>query len=107
MNAKPIILQVDATKSVSEIMSFYVREGGLAPAMQFQKVLRRAISQIGSSPTIGSRRWAEALNMTRLRHWRVGHKFPQEIFYIETADHVRVLDVIHERRDMTQCLGRD
>jgi plasmid stabilization system protein ParE len=107
MNAKPIILQVDARKSISEIMSFYVREGGLLPAARFHGVLHRAIVQIGISPAIGSRRWAEALNMARLRHWRVGHKFPQEVFYIETEDHVRVIDVIHERRDMTQCLSRD
>ncbi|WP_377159821.1 hypothetical protein ACFJIX_10745 [Roseateles sp. UC29_93] len=50
---------------------------------------------------------AEALNMTRLRHWRVGHKSPQEVFNVETEDHVRMIDVIHERRDMTQCLSRD
>lgn len=44
--------------------------------------------------------------MTQLRHWRVGHKFPQEVFYMEAEDHVRVLDVVHERRDISQCLGK-
>ncbi|WP_423597645.1 type II toxin-antitoxin system RelE/ParE family toxin [Roseateles sp. MS654] len=101
MNAKPLVLQAHASKAISAILSRYVQEGGILPARGFHKALRKAFRCIGFSPAMGSRRWAEELNMDLLRHWRLG-KFPHQVFYVEAADHVRILDVIHERRDMWQ-----
>ncbi len=104
MNAKPLVLQAHARQSIHAIMSRYVEEGGILPARGFHKALRKAFNDIGFSPAIGSRRWAEALDIKHLRHWRLGHRYPHGVFYAETADHVRIIDVIHERRDMARSV---
>lgn len=101
MNPKPLLLQASARKAISAIGTYYVNEGGMPPALGFHSALRKAFNSIGFAPAMGSRRWADELKIHRLRHWRLS-KYPHQVFYVETEDQVRILDVIHERRDLGQ-----
>lgn len=50
-------------------------------------------------PETGSPRHSHKLDMPGLRSWPMA-RFPYLIFYFEFEDHVRVILVLHEHRDI-------
>lgn len=57
------------------------------------------ISSIGNAPRMGSPRYAEALELPGLR-CRMTRRFRYLVFYIEGADEISVLRVLHQSRDL-------
>lgn len=99
---KPAIRSAVAGVDVETALDWYIDE---APHMlaSFIDALEKAIARIERSPGIGSPRYAHELDIPRLRFWPLA-KFPYAVFYIEHADHLDVIRVVHMSRDIPGSL---
>lgn len=69
----------------------------------FLDALEKAVTHIQRAPGTGSSRYAQALGLPGLRFWGLG-KFPFSLFYIEQADHLWVIRLVHMSRDIPASL---
>ena len=99
---KPAIRSAVAEADVEAALDWYVDE---APHMaaSFTDALEKAVVRIERNPGIGSPRYAHELDIPRLRFWQLT-KFPYAVFYIEHADHLDVIRVVHMSRDIPGTL---
>lgn len=103
MAAKPVVPRVRALHDVEEAIDHYLAEAGASVALQFVDALQDAYTHMGKHPATGSPRYAHALNLPGLRHWRL-RGFPHLVFFIDRADHVDVWRLLHGARDMPASL---
>lgn len=98
----PVIRSAKAQADVEDALAYYLQE---APhiAGRFLDSLERAVTHIRRSPGTGSPRYAIELDMPGLRFWALG-KFPFALFYLEQADHLLVLRLVHMSRDIPSSL---
>lgn len=78
--------------------------GSLAVAEQFEVEFIAACRFVAENPGVGSSRFAHLLRGIELRTWSL-NRYPFRIFYVINNDGetLRVLDVGHERRDVTRA----
>jgi toxin ParE1/3/4 len=90
---KPAFQSSRAKADIQQALDFYIAE---APhvAGAFLDALEKSTGQIERQPGIGSPRYAQELNIPRLRHWRLA-RFPYALFYIEHAEHLDVIRLVH------------
>jgi len=103
--AKPLVRRALADRDVDDAIDHYLIESA-AVAEAFVDALRAAYEGIRHSPEIGALRYAHALNLPGLRFWKCG-RYPYLVFYLERADRIEVLRVLHERRDIPRWLQDD
>lgn len=99
MTAKPVNPRERAKRDIQEAVDHYVDTAGDETALGFVGAVARAFDHIGSHPATGSPRHAHELGLPGLRHWPL-KRFPYLVFYVERADRVDVLRVLHGRRDI-------
>lgn len=99
---KPAIRTTDAQADVVAAVDWYTAE---APhvAAGFIDALEKAVARIERNPGAGSPRYAHELDIPRLRFWQLA-KFPYALFYVEHADHLDVIRVVHMSRDIPGTL---
>lgn len=101
---QPVILRARALQDVEEALDHLLVEAGETVAQTFIDALELAQTQIARQPGIGSLRHGHELQMRGLRAWALrGH--PYLLFYLERADHLDVLRVLHQRRDLAAWLS--
>ena len=72
-------------------------------ANAFLDALEKAVTRIQRAPGTGSPRYAQELGLSGLRFWGL-NKFPFSLFYIEQADHLWVIRLVHMSRDVPASL---
>ena len=99
---KPILRSPQARADIEDALDYYLLE---APHMAnaFIDALEKAVAHIQRSPGTGSPRYAQDLGLSGLRFWGL-NKFPYSLFYIEQADHLWVIRLVHMSRDIPASL---
>ena len=103
MKKKPVIPRTLATRDVEKAIEYYLEEGAVDAALGFIDALETAYDHIARHPTSGSPRFGHELNLPDLRSWPL-NTFPYLVFYRETADHIDVWRVLHQKRDIPSWL---
>lgn len=101
--AKPVRLRHAAVADVDAAVDHYLAEARADVAHRFVTTVERATISIGKTPRRGSLRFAYDLEIPDLRCWPLT-RYPYLIFYVEHADHVDVLRLLHTRRDIPATL---
>jgi toxin ParE1/3/4 len=99
----PVVPRELATQDLLDIAGHYVAEVDAATARRFIDAVEQAFTLISRQPGIGSPRHAVELDWPGLRTLQV-ERFPYLIFYLEQADHLEVLRVLHTHRDLPTSL---
>jgi toxin ParE1/3/4 len=63
------------------------------------KAVEKLVGEIARRPSFGSSTYAQQLAIEGLKHRHVP-RFPYLIFYVEQADSIVIVRVLHERRDV-------
>lgn len=105
MMAKPVIPRDQAVHDVEHEVDHYLDAGAPHAASGLIDALQAAYGLIGRQPGIGSPRYGYELGIPGLRG-RSLQRFPYTVLYVERTDHVDVLRVLHQRRDISE-LPRD
>ena len=103
MKTKPVIPRELALRYVEQAVAYYLNEGAPSAALGLIDALEKAYAHIGRHPGKGSPRYAHELNLAGLRFWPL-ISYPHGVFYIEKADHIDVLRVLHGQRDIPAWL---
>jgi toxin ParE1/3/4 len=96
---KSMLLRLTAERDVQAAFSHYGREAGQGVAHTFITALDTAFAHLAQFPATGSLRYGEWLDIPDLRYWSL-KGFPYGIFFLEKADHVDVLRVLHLHTDI-------
>ena len=99
---KPAQRSAQAQADIEAALAYYQSE---APHMagNFLDALEKAVAHIRRAPGAGSPRYAHALDVPGLRFWLPG-KFPYALFYLEHADCLLVIRLVHMSRDIPVSL---
>lgn len=92
-----------ATQDLREAAARYAADAGAATARRFIDAVEQVFTVIARQPGIGSPRYAVDLDWPGLRTHSV-QRFPYLVFYLEQADHLDVIRVLHARRDIPVSL---
>jgi toxin ParE1/3/4 len=103
VSAKPVIPRERANRDVEEAVAYYLEQNALEAALGFIDALQQAYTHVGRHPAAGSPRYAHELNLPGLRSWPL-KRYPQQMFYVEQADHVDVWRVLNGQRDIPASL---
>ena len=103
MTIKPVIPRDQATQDVEHAIDYYLEEGAWQAASDLIDALQATYRLIGLHPGIGSPRYGYELDIPGLRGRALEH-FPYTVLYVERTDHIDVLRVLHQRRDIPELL---
>lgn len=84
----------------------YAWEDNPKAATQLLDALEDGFNALSLQPAMGSPRYAHLIPGAMLRMWKIG-KFPYLIFYLEREDHLDVVRVLHEVRDIPALLAEE
>jgi len=90
-----------ADVEIAACVDFYTDNAPSDIALEFIGAVESTAQKIGEMPLSGSRRYEYLIS--GLRFMRVG-KFPFLAFYVVERDHVRIVRVLHERRNIPDLL---
>lgn len=103
MTVKPVIPRHQAVHDVEQAIDYYLDEEAAQAASDLIDALQAAYRLIGEHPGVGSPRYGYELDIPGLRGRALPH-FPYTVLYVERTDHVDVLRVRHQRRDIPELL---
>ena len=98
---KPVQPRAAADADIDRVFEHYRLQGGHALAERFVDAYDAALSHIAQHPGTGSPRHARKLHISNLRFWSLT-RFPYSVFYVEHADHIDVLRVLHQASNIPQ-----
>ena len=96
---KAAILRPQALRDREAEVRYYRKEAGSKVAVRLVGATDKALDQIELEPGMGSPVLGSVLGIPELRTWRVA-KFPLLWFYFERGDHLDVVRLLGERRDI-------
>jgi toxin ParE1/3/4 len=99
---KPVRIRPAADADIDHALA-YLWEENPAAASNFLDAVERDFQKLSLNPGIGSPRYAHILPIKRLRMWPVSG-FPHLVFYLERADHIDIIRVLHSARDIPSVL---
>ena len=100
---KPAVLRARAEADIDAIVDGYLAEAG---GQSRSPSPPRSTGRSGTSkanPATGSLRYGDQSGLPGLRFWPI-RRFPHLVFYVEQADRVDVLRVLHGSRDIPAAL---
>jgi toxin ParE1/3/4 len=103
---KPVIRRQRARSDVEDAAYYYYENGGEVLELRFIDAVEETFSLVAEMPGIGSPRYAEILQRSGLRCFRV-KRFPYLVFYIEHPDRIDMLRILHQRRDIPAIFQND
>jgi toxin ParE1/3/4 len=103
VRTKPVIPRALALQDTDEAIDYYLRENAPQAAYGFIDALEQAYLHIGRHPASGSARVAHELEIAGLLGWHL-KRYPHVVFYFERVDHIDVLRVLHDSRDVPAWL---
>ena len=99
----PVFPRRLATQDLRDAAAHDATEVDAATAPRFIDAVEQAFTLISRQPGIGSPRYAVELDWPGLRTLQV-ERFSYLAFYLEQADHLEVLRVLHAHRDLPTSL---
>jgi len=99
---KPVRVRPLADADI-DTASGYLRRNGPEAASRLLAALERAFRELARHPGAGSPRYAHVLPAEGLRMWPVAGS-AYLIFYLERADHIDIVRVLHGARDIPVLL---
>jgi toxin ParE1/3/4 len=105
-NSKPVRIRPRADAEI-DALADYIADDSQDAAMRFLDAVQDAFTLLGEQPGVGSKRYAHLPRLDGLRVWPVPGFERHLIFYIERADYVDVLRVLHGARDIPAALIDD
>lgn len=103
MPAGPVRFRDIATADLESAVDYYLREAGSDIALRFVDAVERTAQRAGTSPQVGSLRFAYELGLPGLRALQVAHH-PYLMFYVERDELVDVWRLLHSSRDVPATL---
>jgi toxin ParE1/3/4 len=103
---KPARLRPQAEQDLVEAARYYAKEGGAALGEKVFDATLAALKPIQRMPGMGSLRLGELCEIPDLRSWGVAG-FPLRWFYFEREDHLDIVRLLGERKDIIAILLRD
>ena len=100
---KPLVLTSQAESDLEQAFNYYFDVANLVVAENFCDAVNAALRHLTQHPGTGSTRYARQGDATPLRFWTL-NRFPSSIFYIEQANHIDVLRVLHQASDLPHHL---
>jgi toxin ParE1/3/4 len=104
---KPARLRIAAWEDLASAYEYYEQasqhEGSNLILNRFIDAVAKAQTHIERNAGTGFPRYAEVMRMEGLRHWPIG-KYPYSFFYIERADSIDVIRVLHLNSDIPKHL---
>ena len=100
---KRIKRRVRATQDLEDAFSYYIDRVDIGVAERFMDEVDQALTHIAQHPGTGSPRYAQLLKNERLRFWTLS-KFPYAVFYLERADYIEIVRVLHQSQDIPSHL---
>jgi toxin ParE1/3/4 len=104
MTRKPVDLRPIAKADIRSATQYCRREASASIALRFAAEVRSALDLIAHYPGAGTERYGQDADWPELR-CLVLETFPFLIFYIEQSHRVRVVRVLHGRRDIPSLLN--
>jgi toxin ParE1/3/4 len=98
----PVRVRPLAEADIDSASSYLWQENPQA-AIRFLEELELAFARLAEQPGMGSPRYAHLLIEGNLRMWTLA-TFPYLVFYLERPDHLDVVRVLHEVRDLPRLL---
>ncbi|MGN6549939.1 MAG: type II toxin-antitoxin system RelE/ParE family toxin [Pararhizobium sp.] len=103
MRTAKVVLRERAERDIDDVLAYYLKEAGDGVALSFVDHLQAAYRRLAAYPAAGSLRYAYELGFAGLRFVPL-KRFPFLVFYIENADQIDVLRVLHAERDIPPTL---
>jgi toxin ParE1/3/4 len=103
---KPIVFRAPARDDVAAAVDWLALEAGEEVAAGLVAELEALYERIAVNPAMGSPRWGNELNLPGLRH-RALKVHPYLVFYVERAQRIEVVRVLHQARDIGSTLLAD
>lgn len=100
---KTVLPRFAAERDIGRAFDYYWEQGGATLASRLLAEYDRALMHIARHPATGSGRYDTVIPIKGLRFWTLS-KFPFAVFYVERADVIDVLRVLHQRADLPQHL---
>ena len=100
---KRIERRVQATQDLEDAFSYYLDRVDIGVAERFIDELDQALTHLAQYPGTGSPRYAQLLQNEQLRFWTL-NKFPYAVFYLERADYIEIVRVLHQSQDIPSHL---
>jgi toxin ParE1/3/4 len=101
---KRVLRHERANVDIDNAIDHYLDEAGRPAAERFIDALEAALRQIARFPGTGSTRYGVEVDVPDLRSWPLG-RYPFLVFYVERADTVEILRVLHMHRDIPPLLA--
>ncbi|AYF77887.1 type II toxin-antitoxin system RelE/ParE family toxin [Nocardia yunnanensis] len=103
MTIKPVIPRSKAVQDVENAIDYYLESDADRAAADLIDALQATYRLIGLHPGIGSPRYGHELDIPGLRG-RALTRLPYTVLYLERDDHIDVLRVLHQRRDIPDLM---
>lgn len=103
---KPIIRTSEVEQDIADL-GLYIAEDNLEAADRFFDAVASGIDSLGRLPTIGVRYKTKVSKLKGLRKLTVPGFKNHLIFYVETAEFIKVVRVLHIARDIPNVLRRN
>ena len=100
---KPVQPRAAAESDIGDAFGHSWAQSGPPLAERFLNAYDPALAHIAQHPGTGSPRHAGATRIKGLRFWTLTH-FPFAVFYVEHADRIDVLRVLHQASDLPHHL---
>ena len=102
---KPLDFRPRAVEDLHAAIDYYLQEAAHVAA-RFEAAINEAVSLIARAPGVGSPSLADLLDIEGLRFVPL-ENFPYAIFYRDFGSEIRVLRLLHRRRDLANLAGLD
>jgi len=102
------VIRPAADRDLDELSEFYAVTGGEALVTQFLLAVCEAIGFIRENPACGSPRFLDNARLAGLRSWPIPGFDDIRLYYLHAEpDLVRIIRVLHGKRDLNAILMRD
>ncbi len=101
--SKPLVIRPRAAVDVREQMRYLTESASLDVAIRFFNAFEAALERLRKFPQSGARWPTDNPELQGLRRLQMTI-FPVSIFYRETETHVRIVRVLHGRRNLPSLL---
>jgi toxin ParE1/3/4 len=101
---KHILRSAEASEDIENVVSHYLEVADASVASRLLDEYDQALNHIASNPGTGSPRYHQTLGSDALRFWTL-KKFPYSVFYLERADAIQIIRVLHQSSNIPIHLG--
>ena len=96
-----------ARKDILDQFRYLVEEGAPDAALRFLDAVEETLRALARDPAIGAPKFFPNAKLAGLRSWAVPGFEDIRVYYLEQQDVVRIVRVLHGKRDLKRILKRE